>query len=1180
MSTSLPGYFEIYRDVINKSGFKTGFKLIGGGTGFGKTRGISELIRQNSTDRKIIYCSHRKQLIENMKREIGDPDRYIVLPSNAEAVYNALQVPSPTLEEVIHNEQIFKWAGSDPQKQKGVLRALRQLRRLIEKYGEKAVKQFQDEAHHEANEVIKYVRAALKAKAKEETKSKKQNTSVRYERSKSSKQGKSANKDNWLDHAVVYALFPFIQFQRTDKQVLLTTVQKGFDSFFDGKRSTNLTRLRGGDGYIILLDEFDFLEEELLGIICKTPLVDDPFMFVELFYQEMTRHKMLHEEYATEEIRARIKNDIIPLIARIADYGINYPTINQFTTHLEKKKPRPAIFSTSVTHLNQQLYLKQGQRSFEIYDSPKPDSVDAVRVFEFIYQATQEILILLLELRENDTTTYYEMLQQCYGKTDFYQQVERIHEVGRRTSEKAHHIPLDVLFDEGYGVYEINHIGYRSDKDEAEFRYYAIFNTPERMLRDLVKHNLVFALSATADIPRVVKHFDLAWFERQDGVNVIPSSPSEEKIIRDLSHTKNEKRASSITVERLPELDPGNRLHLQIKTLAEQVAKNNPDGKDDETTLFHRQQRAEMFYRVLLWAFSDPDRETEIKTHLVFVNSFREIRESFETLNDVIRIEKIRENNSLNVYEIRNFQNPQETIAVAILYNAEAARALNDPVTMQIYKEQFWKGLPVFVVTQYSSAGNGVNLQYLPTPESHEGDEVDFSCLHLLEAPYYFFNGWDNERNDAENIAALKQDIWHCAKLYMSHHFSRNEFLYILSDLRDAGINYRYHRNKNTRFDLICNQVAALIQALGRIERVWKPMQAQTLMLSEDVFQIFQAYCTRPEFASVREAREAFLSANLRAVQERITQMAQYQDEQSQKYINTQLSRAQKLSIEAVNGLLRRLERLRAGHDDTMARADWTELRKAMLRHDFAAKVIQRYCGTCSTSHYQDGIIWVDKNLATYPPNKWPTDAQKWDFNFIYRTVKQNTLIRRRFEEQGYPLQFPSHLERIPTRYFYQAILIGAIGEEAIQALLEEHVELGKIDDIMFEIADLKIASSPWYMDCKNYGEITLDTFSFDDDDDLREPHPKLNSDAFLKTAQHKIDVLQAFHQSDNVKLIYLNLFSYKSRRPNYLTQSLDRVNTFEEAQIIILPSVLDTDDPARLHRDFSALLNEIERWS
>jgi hypothetical protein len=380
---------------------------------------------------------------------------------------------------------------------------------------------------------------------------------------------------------------------------------------------------------------------------------------------------------------------------------------------------------------------------------------------------------------------------------------------------------------------------------------------------------------------------------------------------------------------------------------------------------------------------------------------------------------------------------------------------------------------------------------------------------------------------------------------------------------------------------VICNQVAALIQALGRVERVWKPIPAQTLMLSDDVFRVFQRYCTHPEFAAIREAREAFLSANLRAVQQQVIQLAQEQDEEAYNYSNTLLQRAEKLSIQAVDRLLRRLERLRAGEqDEHNARVDWIELRSAMLRHDFTAKVVQRYFGTCSTSHYHDGGVWVDQHLATYPAMKRPTDAQKWDFNFIYRTVSQNPTIRRHFEHQQYPMQFPAHLDRIPTRYFYQAILIGAIGEEAIRALLERRVELGPLDDALFELADLKVASRCWYIDCKNYGEYTLDNFAFDDDEDMREPLPKLNSEAFLKSAQHKLATLRDYHQHQDVKLIYLNLFSYKARRPNYLTLSLDSVATPAKAQIIVLPSVLDTQAPAGLHHDFSTLLTYLAQES
>src|SRR5260370_36227765 len=70
---------------------------------------------------------------------------------------------------------------------------------------------------------------------------------------------------------------------------MAVTLHKAFQGFFDGRKTLNLTRLEDEDGgYIIFLDEFDFLENDLVGLICRAPQISNPFRVVELFYRAMT----------------------------------------------------------------------------------------------------------------------------------------------------------------------------------------------------------------------------------------------------------------------------------------------------------------------------------------------------------------------------------------------------------------------------------------------------------------------------------------------------------------------------------------------------------------------------------------------------------------------------------------------------------------------------------------------------------------------------------------------------------------------------------------------------------------------------------------------------------------------------------------------------------------------------
>ncbi|GHO57728.1 hypothetical protein KSB_62030 [Ktedonobacter robiniae] len=74
----------------------------------------------------------------------------------------------------------------------------------------------------------------------------------------------------------------------------------------------------------------------------------------------------------------------------------------------------------------------------------------------------------------------------------------------------------------------------------------------------------------------------------------------------------------------------------------------------------------------------------------------------------------------------------------------------------------------MILVTQYLSAGNGINLQYLPTPESTDEDRRDFTVIGLLERPYYYFSKPSDDATTDEQAAAQKKNIWYLAKLYFS----------------------------------------------------------------------------------------------------------------------------------------------------------------------------------------------------------------------------------------------------------------------------------------------------------------------------------------------------------------------------------------------------------------------------
>jgi hypothetical protein len=162
------------------------------------------------------------------------------------------------------------------------------------------------------------------------------------------------------------------------------------------------------------------------------------------------------------------------------------------------------------------------------------------------------------------------------------------------------------------------------------------------------------------------------------------------------------------------------------------------------------------------------------------------------------------------------------------------------------------------------------------------------------------------------------------------------------------------------------------------------------------------------------------------------------------------------------------------------------------------------------------------------------------------------------------------------TPYCLQAILAGAIGEEAITALLDrEGITVEPLPDALFEVADLCIAAKPWFIDCKHYNDLTLDRFSLPVDDPLW--HPTLNEAYFIKHAQAKLDRIMRQAGAES-KLMYINLVSGQERPLGYYDRDFQPVPDFDAAAIIVVQGALDRQAPNCFQPAFTTFLDDLKK--
>jgi hypothetical protein len=122
----------------------------------------------------------------------------------------------------------------------------------------------------------------------------------------------------------------------------------------------------------------------------------------------------------------------------------------------------------------------------------------------------------------------------------------------------------------------------------------------------------------------------------------------------------------------------------------------------------------------------------------------------------------------------------------------------------------------------------------------------------------------------------------------------------------------------------------------------------------------------------------------------------------------------------------------------------------------------------------------------------------------------------------------------------------------------------------------MRVAGCPWYIDAKYYSERTLDAFQMTPDDP--DWTPKLNEADFQRLASAKLARIQSYHQPEAAacKLIYLNLASTNDRARRYLDTAGQFVTTADEAQILVVQGMLDSQQPDTYTDAFQGLLDDL----
>ncbi len=1221
-------FFNYYQNTINK--YSSGLKLVLGGTGLGKTSGITSVIQEpKNIDKKFIYIANRIQLLEELKADLRKDFKqevFIHQRSDFEILLEIVKTNNQgKLNELFDNEIV-----------KNYFNYLLFIKNRISKIADvkKAINFIVSNGANlsfikspEGNELIRertrivmnFFKSIMRVSKQVKeyslsvnitTEEKDKYSDKDLEVLKKIKNGFSVGDyDTLAANVIVLKLFPYIDFKTSNKKIFLVTLQKAFHGFFDGSHSVNLYHLNNENrkkngGNIIFLDEFDFLENDLISLLAKDLEINYPFKFVEEFYLAMTRNKLPYQNFLLKnDSQIQLKEDIDTVINRIAqlskDYGINYPEINHFICNEPKIKGK-SIFQTRYTIFDRVFYLeepkvRQGTFNLTLEKSKSEKGATAFVLFNTVNRSVAEIIRIFKEIEITEPSLYKSMMRYCFETSDTFQRILRSVKQYPLYPKKADS-NYDKLQYNGFGLYEIHDLQDEYDPDEVYLKYYAIFTTPEKVLLGLAKHNLVFGLSATAEIPRLVKNFDIRWLQEQLGSNYIEPDDEDKSCIQQANIDKANRRKNKIQVLKADSLSHAVVLQKQINAFIEEWVKEKP--KDDfGNPIFDNgkmkflRNRLKNFFSTLFWILENKNaEERKIDTHLLFYSTFKQIKWFFDNKKDGTNRrlwnieEKLSEEDGVwfSFYEI----NMCEQDFIIVFYDAEKGKDIQkEDANKQKYYGLFRKRKPVIVITQYASAGNGINLQY-HSPEitkeemTRNKPKKDFHNIHLLDLPFYFFSKFEEEKDQSEKNATIKTNIYYLAKLQQANGgITKQQFRNYLGNIRDSGNFNRLYINTP---DGMMGQLSVIIQALGRIERVWEKMENQTIRLEDSVYNILEKFVTDKQYFSVRERLKNYFSNNLQETFKQIAENYKNQGKEIEIIKQEDLQRIDEACRESIRGLLDNLNLLRKNPNNPKAndwRKEWNILRDQVLNHDFVA--LEKYNCVFQTDYYDyiEKCLWIDEDKNLVPKDKKNSNFKPWILNSVYDLVSQNDIITTHFELK-FDRGFNNH-GKFLTPYAYQCILSGAIGEESVKAILKkQNIELNddEIPNELFEFADLKISGKPFYIDAKNYSDSTLMKFSLDERDPLF--HPKLNEDYFAKKGIEKLKQIQTYHHTKDAKLIYINAFGKEDRPRRYYDvigdELVDVQFDYDKAKIIIIFGMLDKNEPNILLEGFQTFLNHL----
>lgn len=1042
-------------------------------TGFGKSYNVREVIKDllKSKDdrRKIIYLTPLKK---NLPKELQESDDVLILRSNLDQVTDIL--PSLDVPESFKSESYMK-----VMRLVGKLKAFKDNNAIDNDYKHNVEKEliesesaFRRELRAHLNKTFPNKRARMNAVI----------TDKQYK---------------WIGE-----LYPAVFTE--NKRAIIMTMKK-----FLGKNSVIIDRSYDfitselTEGAIIFIDEFDSTKAELTDhIIDRALSVSNEYLSLfksVLFGLDAAKMPInLNKSLTSRNGLSEKFDELIALGKALVDeyklnlsYKMEDDSVDRrqnflfndggFHTILEKGKQYIAAAynrSKNTVVISAQTkadyYKNHSDSDLSIFSMLRDIRAFLSRFRTVLYNWAESYRTLINSQRKpnsDEMTTENALSSILYqiGISELEQKL-LLNECCHISNRPRSIIPERSYYTNGYEIFEFE------DSDEhnetTRMNYIKVYDTPEKMIRYLSEKSMVFAISATADLPTVFGNYDLAYlkqvlgplYHEQDdnlSLRIEDGIRKTQKVYEDgriRIHTKVIDTQSRISIRQRCEafLSPDN-----AKT-ASQIINNVTDD-----------EYAAVRYCSILQVMHSFFEHKEIHALLCLQNALPSEKDTMS--------EKVFRSLFSLAASDRNGTVCKDELCIL--------RSNNFDMDKQRILDDLSKGKRRFVMSSYSTIGAGQNLQYkvsntdgyIELCEHNESDprtfSADFDALYLGQITNLTINTYADGRISKEDMMKM---LFQTESLYYNGELSYNDKAKMIK-LAFNSFSNSIQNNPNLLYktESLRNYATLLsIQAVGRICRAFlkRPdiyLYADNGLLSKLNASLLNRYSVSPEMEAI--VKECELLCSTYTVNE-----------------NRTLNIAERISTDGMRIIRQMLSRNWTEQSMRL----WNELRETVLKYPTADRqakdnneVINKLYITSGEptnkyvySQYSDfDNVAIDFNCDVIGfMNSERAKMKGEGEEHIVLTMSQEDSglpllmrympLKEFFISMGYAIEFERN-EYVMSPVLFHNIYKGALGEAAGRFILrnERGIELSEITDPQkFEFFDFELAPDV-YVDFKNW---------------------------------------------------------------------------------------------------------------